>query len=121
MATERQKNAARHNLVQARAVKAARRRGFHVPRRGDSMPTPDRDRLPGRAFAFVSQRKEPLTDSRHVRNAVSRFNQVEGVTAAQRDKAWKRITSAAKRFDVAVPEKSWRKLFSKGHKVKHPA
>ncbi|HEV1996874.1 MAG TPA: DUF6582 domain-containing protein, partial [Candidatus Dormibacteraeota bacterium] len=28
-------------------------------------------------FAFPRQRKEPLTDARHVRNAIARFDQVE--------------------------------------------
>jgi hypothetical protein len=33
-------------------------------------------------FAFPDERKEPLTDARHVRNAIARFNQVEGVSDA---------------------------------------
>ena len=31
--------------------------------------------LPDAVFAFPAQRKEPLTDARHVRNAVARFDQ----------------------------------------------
>jgi hypothetical protein len=45
-----------------------------------------------------------------VRNAIARFDQVEGVSDAERDKAWKRILSAAKRFDVDVSESDWRDL-----------
>jgi hypothetical protein len=61
-------------------------------------------------FAFPKQRKEPLHDAAHVRNAIARFNQVEGVTDEERDEAWKRIKHAASRFNVEVNERSWREL-----------
>ena len=61
-------------------------------------------------FAFPKQRKEPLEDASHVRNAVARFDQVEGVSDAERDAAWKRIRSAAKKFGVKLEERSWREL-----------
>jgi hypothetical protein len=70
----------------------------------------DRDELSSRQYAFPKQRKEPLEDARHVRNAVARFNQVEDVTDAERDEAWKRIEAAAKKFDVELEERSWRDL-----------
>ena len=35
----------------------------------------DRDELNSRQFAFPKQRKEPLEDASHVRNAVARFDQ----------------------------------------------
>jgi hypothetical protein len=63
-------------------------------------------------FAFPDERKEPLTDAAHVRSAVSRFNQVEGVSDAERDRAWKRITAAARKYDVELSEKSWREIGS---------
>jgi len=44
------------------------------------------------------ERKEPLTDAGHVRSASARFNQVEGVTAGEKEAAKKRIQKAAKRF-----------------------
>ncbi len=53
-------------------------------------------------FAFPKERKEPLTDARHVRNAIARFNQVEGVSPSERDSAWRRIEAAAKRYGVEV-------------------
>jgi hypothetical protein len=53
-------------------------------------------------FAFPKERKEPLTDADHVRNAVARFEQVEGVTDDERDQAWRRIRSAASHYDVAI-------------------
>ena len=69
-----------------------------------------RDRLADKEFAFPEQRKEPLEDAAHVRNAVARFNQVEGVTDKERDAAWRRIERAAKKFDVELDEKDWRDL-----------
>jgi hypothetical protein len=70
----------------------------------------DRDHLKGSQYAFPKQRKEPLEDASHVRNAVARFDQVEGVSDAERDEAWKRIEAAAKKFDVKLEERSWREL-----------
>jgi hypothetical protein len=63
-----------------------------------------RDRISATKFAFPKQRKEPLENASHVRNAVARFNQVKGVTEAERRAAWKRIESAAKRYGVEVRE-----------------
>jgi hypothetical protein len=70
----------------------------------------DRDKLSGRQYAFPKQRKEPIEDASHVRNAIARFDQVEGVSDAERDEAWKRIQAAAKKFGVDVEERSWREL-----------
>ncbi len=70
----------------------------------------NRDKLPMREFAFPKQRKEPLEDASHVRNAVARFDQVKNVSDAERDEAWKRIEVAAKKFDVELHERSWREL-----------
>ncbi len=57
-----------------------------------------------------SQRKEPLTDARHVRNAVARFDQVTGVSDADRALAFANIEKAAKYYDVDLSETSWRDL-----------
>ena len=64
-------------------------------------------------FAFPKERKEPLENASHVRNAIARFNQVKGVSDAERDAAWKRIVAAAKKFGVDVQEKSWREVGAK--------
>ncbi len=80
----------------------------------DNMSAAERDELKDSDFAFPKERKEPLTDAKHVRNAIARFDQVEGVSDAERDAAWKRIKSAAKRFDVEVSESSWRDLAKGG-------
>jgi hypothetical protein len=57
------------------------------------------------SFAFPAERKEPLEDASHVRNAIARFNQVTGVSEDERAAAWKRILAAAERFGVEVEEK----------------
>ena len=62
-----------------------------------------RDNLDDDEFAFPDQRKD-------VRNAIARFNQVEGVSDDDRDAAWKRIKKAAKKYDVEVNEDSWREI-----------
>ena len=69
-----------------------------------------RDNLDDDEFAFPDQRNEPLKDASHVRNAIARFNQVEGVSDDDRDAAWKRIKKAAKKYDVEVNEDSWREI-----------
>jgi cell division protein FtsX len=76
------------------------------------MSTAQQNTLPARDFAFTRLRKEPLTDAAHVRNAIARFDQVEDVTDADRDRAWKKIRAAAKKFGVEVTESDWRELFS---------
>jgi len=70
-------------------------------------------------FAFPDERKEPINDAAHVRNAIARFDQVEGVSDAERDRAWKRILSAARKFDVEVSADDWRELFKGGKNRKH--
>ena len=70
----------------------------------------DREELKDSNYAFPDKRKEPIEDASHVRNAIARFDQVEGVSDAERDAAWKRILAAAKRHGVEVHEKSWREL-----------
>ena len=72
-----------------------------------------RDKLDEDKFAFPKERKEPLEDAGHVRNAIARFDQVEGVSDHERDEAWKRIKKAAEKYGVEVHEKSWRELGKK--------
>jgi hypothetical protein len=114
MATDKQKEAARRNIAKARQAQSARAHGKNVPHSDQGMSTADKDKLADREFAFPKERKEPLTDARHVRNAIARFDQVEGVSDAERDQAWKRILAAAKRYDVEVSESDWRELAKGG-------
>ena len=74
------------------------------------LDTEDRDDLSARNFAFPKQRKEPLEDASHVRNAIARFDQVKDVTDHERDEAWSRIRAAADKFGVEVNESDWREL-----------
>ncbi len=69
-----------------------------------------REALEDSKFAFPKERKEPIEDADHVRAAIARFNQVKGVSDAERDEAWKRILAAARKFGVEVSEKSWREI-----------
>jgi hypothetical protein len=110
MATDRQKEAARENLVHAREAQSERAHGEDVPRPAEGMSTAEKDRLDDSEFAFPKERKEPLSDARHVRNAISRFDQVEGVSDTERDQAWKRIVAAAKHYNVEVSADDWRDL-----------
>ena len=82
------------------------------------LTTAARDTLTSAQFAFPAQRKEPLEDASHVRNAIARFDQVADVTDSERDAAWQRIRQAADRFGVEVGESDWRKLGARatGHR-----
>jgi hypothetical protein len=114
MATTKQKQAARRNLVKARKAQSARAHGTRVPRKTQGLSTAEQNRLDDREFAFPKERKEPLTDARHVRNAIARYEQVDGVSDAERDRAWKRIRAAARRYDVEIEARGWRALFRGG-------
>lgn len=84
------------------------------------LSTQEQNQLPASVFAFPQQRKEPLTDAAHVRNALARFDQVEDVSDADRDLAWRNILAAAKHYDVEVRERSWHELGRQPH-TEHPA
>ena len=118
MATERQKEAARKNLVKARRARSARAKGRSVPRSSEGMSTAEKNRLDEDRFAFPRERMEPLNDAAHVRNAIARFDNVEGVSDAERDEAWRRIKAAARRFDIEVEADDWRELFVGGKERK---
>jgi hypothetical protein len=66
--------------------------------------------LPDTVYAFPKQRKEPLTDAQHVRDAVARFDQVTGVSDADRALAFANIEKAAKHYNVNLSETSWHDL-----------
>jgi hypothetical protein len=74
--------------------------------------------LPDTVYAFPKQRKEPLTDAQHVRNAVARFDQVTGVSDADRALAFANIQKAARYYNVDLSETSWRELAV--HPQHHP-
>lgn len=111
MSTAKQKTAAKKNIAKARQASS---RPSTKKKNDNTLSTADKNDLPDSKFAFPEQRKEPLVDAKHVRNAVARFDQVEGVSDADRDKAWRRIRSAARKFDVEISERGWRQLFEGG-------
>jgi hypothetical protein len=63
-------------------------------------PNAKRGQLPSSAFAFPRERKEPLTDPAHVRSAIARFQQVDGVTERERVQAAANISAAANYFGL---------------------
>ena len=79
-------------------------------RRSSGLSEKQRDRMRSDNFAFPKERKEPLNDARHVRNAIARFDQVEGVSDKEREAAWRRIRSAARKYGVEIHVRGWRAL-----------
>ncbi len=69
-----------------------------------------RSNLPDTVFAYPKQRKEPLTDARHVRNAVARFDQVIDVSETDRSLAFANIEKAARYYDVDLSATDWHQL-----------
>jgi hypothetical protein len=83
-----------------------------------AVSTKQRKRMSKEKFAFPKQRKEPIHDAAHVRNAVARFDQVEGVSDSDRDAAWRRIRSAARQYGVEIEARGWRSLMRGGRSHK---
>jgi class 3 adenylate cyclase len=62
-----------------------------------------RAKLPDTAFAYVDSkgnRRLPIHDAAHVRNALARFNQVAFEDERARERARKRLLNAAKKFGI---------------------
>jgi hypothetical protein len=70
----------------------------------------ERSDLPNTVFAYPKERKEPLTDARHVRNAVARFDQVTDVSNTDRALAFANIQKAARHYNVDLSETNWHQL-----------
>jgi hypothetical protein len=79
------------------------------------LSTKEKNDLPESVFAFPKQRKEPLTDAAHVRNALARFDQVKDVTDEDRDLAFANIKKAASHYGVDIQETSWQQLGKTPH------
>jgi len=84
------------------------------------LDTEDRRNLPENVYAFPKQRKEPLTDASHVKNALARFDQTEGVSDEDRDQAFANIKKAAQHYGVQVEETDRHDLGKKPH-TRNPA
>ena len=72
------------------------------------LSTEKRKDLPDSVYAFPKEKKEPMSDASHVRNAMARFDQVKGVSDEEREQAFANIQAAAKHYGVDMEEKSWR-------------
>jgi hypothetical protein len=69
----------------------------------------DRDNLRSNQFAYVDKEGGehlPINDESHVRNAIARFNQTDFESRAAKERARKKILSAAKRHGIDVDEDS---------------
>jgi uncharacterized protein DUF6582 len=74
-----------------------------------TLDTKDREKLRSTQFAYVDKKGEehlPINDASHVRNAIARFNQTEFESKAAKERARKKILSAAKRHGIDVDEDS---------------
>jgi hypothetical protein len=78
-----------------------------VAKAGKTKRVAGRD-LPSSDFAYVgdpevtSTWKLPIHDAAHVRNALARFDQTQGIPAGEKSKVWDKIVAAAKRFGIEV-------------------
>ncbi len=79
-----------------------------------TLSTDERKEMSGSTYAFPKERKEPLEDASHVRNAIARFDQVKGVSAAEKKTAFKKIKTAAKKLGVKMTPTSASGLAKKG-------
>lgn len=116
MATRRQKTATHRNIQRARDLLHARARDEAL--RLVEEVTPAEARL-GYRLALPARRKEPFTDAEHVRNAIALIGSVSELSDADRDRAWKRILAAARKYGVAVPVRDWRDLANRSSAGSH--
>ena len=69
------------------------------------LDTQARDKLRDSQFAYIDRQGEehlPINDASHVRNAIARFNQTQFESMAAKDRARRRILSAAERYGIEV-------------------
>ena len=68
-----------------------------------------RDRLRSSQFAYVDRNGEehlPINDESHIRNAMARWNQTEFESTSAKERARRKIVSAARRHGIEVSEDS---------------
>ena len=73
------------------------------------LTTKKRDSLRSSQFAYVDKsggEHLPIHDESHIRNAMARWNQTEFESAAAKERARKKIVSAAKRHGIEVEDDS---------------
>lgn len=72
-----------------------------------TLDTEARDDLRASQFAYVDRQGGehlPINDASHVRNAIARFNQTEFESMAAKERARRKILSAAERHGIEVDE-----------------
>ncbi len=79
------------------------------------LSTEERKELPESVYAFSKQRKEPMTDPSHVRNAIARFDQVKDVSDADRDQTFANLQAAATHYKVDMQVTNWHELGKRPH------
>jgi len=87
---------------------AAQKKSSHT------LSSEERNQMSDTTYAFPEERKEPLNNASHVRNAIARFDQVKGVSAAEKKAALGKIKKAAKKFGVKMTPASASGLAKKG-------
>ena len=73
------------------------------------LSTKERDALHKDQFAYTDREGEkhlPIHDESHVRNAIARFNQTDFESKAAKERARKKILTAAERHGIEVDEDS---------------
>jgi hypothetical protein len=71
------------------------------------LDTKSRDKLKSSQFAYVDSKGGehlPINDESHVRNAIARYNQTEFESTAAKERARKKIVSAAKRHGIEISD-----------------
>ena len=88
------------NIMQDAMNKAFEKGTFKMDIQQADLTTQQRKGLKTGEFAFSRLKKLPIHDASHVRNAMARFNQTQGMTAEERATARRKIISAAHRFGI---------------------
>jgi hypothetical protein len=91
-----------------------------MPTKSHDLSADDRKHIDTSNYAFPDQRKEPLENASHVRNAIARFDQVKDVSDDDREKAFHRIKTAAQKFGVEMHETHWKQLGKHPHTANSP-
>jgi hypothetical protein len=82
---------------------------MRIGSRMSELSSKDRADLRRNQFAYVDRdggEHLPINDESHVRNAIARFNQTDFKSKAAKERARKKILSAAERHGIEVDEDS---------------
>ena len=71
------------------------------------LDTKDRDKLKDSQYAYIDKngdRKLPIEDEEHIRNAMSRWNQTDFDSKSDKESARKKIVAAAKKHGIEISD-----------------